>query len=142
MIWLLLAFALYPPSIELAGMSGTHTEFELFIVGNERVRITATPPLVLDETVTITGKQHVTLTARIKPHTPPGNHTAYVYAEPAREDNILLAAAIPVRVAVHQPTTTTRIIPAHRLQAGWWAALAGTITAVVGLFSAVSIRRR
>lgn len=142
MIWLLLALALHPPLLETQGLPGEEIELSMLVVGNEPVRITATPPLALEHKATLNGAHHLTLRARITPHAPPGDHTAYIYVEPAREDNILLARAATVRVAVQQPATTTRIIPTHHSRAGLWAALAGAITTLGVGVGIILYRRR
>ena len=139
MIWLVLALALHPPMIETAGIAGQRVDLDLLLVGDERVRLTTTPPLILEEDITVTKSMRHLTSARIHPSTPPGNHTAYLYATPRREDAVLVGVAIPVRVAVHDAPHNTRIIPNH--SSGWWAALAGTITALTGLAFAIKIRR-
>lgn len=142
MIWLLLAFAVYPASITTTGYAGETLEIPLLLVGDEPVRISATHALALNEEITLTGSHRVTLTARIRADTPPGNHTSYIYVEPQRQDAVVLATAIPVRVAVHNTHTPARIIPnTHAQQHGLWAALAGSLTALIGLLTAISVRR-
>ena len=139
MIWLLLAFAVFPPGLSVEGASGQSVEIPLLLVGDEPVLVTADSVLVLDEQVVLSGSHHVTFFARIRASTPPGNYTSYVYVQPERQDAVVLASAVPVRVAVHTPGSTTRVIPAPR--SGVWAALGGVFTLMVGAFFAVSARK-
>lgn len=129
MIWLFLALALYPPSMDVSGAPGETVELNILAAGTQDVMFTTSAPLRLEEEQSIQGSTHLTLSARIAPHTKTDNYTAYLYAYPAGEDSVLVATAIPVRVAVHQAPATSRVIPTHRSQPVLWAALAGILSA-------------
>jgi hypothetical protein len=138
-ILLLLAFAVYPGHLDVSAGAGQTVDLSLLLVGDEDVRVHATTPLELNEEITLSGARHVTLTSRIRANTPPGNHTSYLYVEPLSDDSVVVATAIPVQVAVQQPKPTRhRTIPNHT---GWWAALGGVLTAIVGIAKAISVRK-
>lgn len=141
MIWLLLAFAVYPPSLAIEGSAGEEVNIDLLIVGDEAVRITTTPPLTGEQEVSLSGSHRLTFTARIHANAPPTNQTGYVYVLPTREDSsVLVAHALPIKVAVHSANAPTRTIPnTHR--GGLWAAIGGALTALIGLVKAISVRR-
>ena len=141
MIGVLLALSMYPPVMDVGAAPEQVVELPTLLVGEGPVLLHTTGPLVAEQEIFLAGKKHVTLTARIRANTLPGNHTAYLHATPKTDDALVIASTVPVRVAVHEQPHDTRIIPTTTSRGALWAALGGVFATITGLLGAFITRK-